>query len=76
MWGDFFYTRPERIGRAALVSGDDHGARRAADEHGFKFEDRLHNGFEPWAAAYTCDDDHDQEFEFAKCPIVRGWQKI
>lgn len=76
VWGDYVQTRPERIGNAQMVNGEDKPAQRTAQAHGFDFDYRLRNGFMPWAATFQSDRDEDQEFEFAAYPIVRGWQRI
>lgn len=76
VWGDFTHTRPERIGNAAIAAGEYEAARKTADGKGFDFERRVRNGFEPWAAAYEADSDDGQEFQFAVCPVVRGWQRV
>lgn len=76
VWGDFIHTRPEQIGEARVVDGEDKAAERTAQTQGFDFDKRTRNGFEPWAAAYTAEKEDDQEFAFASYPIVRGFQKI
>ena len=77
VWGDYVHTLPDRIGDATVLRGDEKAAQKTADARGFDFQRRLHNGFEPWAAAFTSEgDDRDVEFEFASYPIVRGWQKL
>ncbi len=77
LWGDYLHTLPDRIGAASLVRGQEKAAQKTAEARGFAFTQRLRNGFEPWAAAFSADgDDSDVEFEFASYPIVRGWQKI
>ena len=76
VWGDFALTRPESIGAASAVAGEERSARETAERSGFDFERRIRNGFEPWAATYAAHDDDGQEFQFAACPVVRGWQKI
>jgi hypothetical protein len=76
VWGDFALTRPKRIGAASAIDDPDRDARAAAQQHGFDFDRRMRNGFEPWAATYGSDTDEGQEFEFASCPIVRGWKRV
>ena len=76
VWGDYGQTRPERIGNAQIVRGEDQAAEQTAKAHGFDFDFRLRNGFMPWAATFACEKDGDQEFEFASYPIVRGWQRV
>lgn len=76
VWGDFALTQPDRIGGASVANGRERDARQTADEHGFNFERRMRNGFEPWAATYESDNDDGQEFAFADCPTVRGWRKL
>ena len=75
VWGDYVHTRPECIGRARIAH-DDRGARKTADANGFDFERRLRNGFEPWAAEFTAEDDEGLEFAFASYPTVRGWKRM
>jgi hypothetical protein len=56
---------------------DDHGrARKTAEAQGFDFQRRVRNGFEPWAAEFTGEDDGDLEFELASYPTVRGWKRL
>ena len=76
VWGDYVHTIPQRVGSATLVDCEDSGAKRAADAHGFDFERRMRNGFEPWAATFSSESDEDQEFSFASFPTVRGWQRL
>lgn len=76
VWGDYVHTKPERIGNAQLIDGEDDAARKTAQTQGFDFERRTHNGFEPWAAAYRSERDDGQDFEFASYPVVKGWQRI
>jgi hypothetical protein len=76
VWGDYVQTRPERIGNAQLVSGEDRAAESTAKARGFDFDYRLRNGFMPWAATFRSEKDDDQEFAFAAYPIVRGWQRM
>lgn len=77
VWGDYVQTRPERIGNARLVPGEDKAAEQTAKTRGFDFDYRLRNGFMPWAATFATErDEDDQEFEFASYPIVRGWQRV
>jgi hypothetical protein len=76
VWGDYVQTRPERIGNAKVVTGEDRAAEQTAKAHGFDFDYRLRNGFMPWAATFAADKDDNQEFEFASYPIVRGWQRV
>ena len=77
VWGDYVHTRPTQIGRARLVEGKDEGARRTAQADGFDLEKRTRNGFEPWTGTFESDDGDaaDQEFAFASCPTVRGWER-
>ncbi len=75
-WGDFAYTLPERIGNASVQDRNDASARKAADAAGFAFKQRLRNGFQPWAASFTAENDDGQEDAFAAYPIVRGWRRI
>lgn len=77
VWGDYVHTKPERIGNACEVEGHETAARRAAQNLGFDFDDRLRNGFEPWTAAFACEGaENDQDFEFASYPTVRGWKRL
>lgn len=76
VWGDYYHTKPERIGTAKLLTGDDKAARRTAEAKGFDFEKRMRNGFEPWAAAYESEKDDGLDFAFASYPVVRGWSKV
>jgi hypothetical protein len=76
VWGDFAHTRPEQIGAATAISEDDRAARKTAEDHGFDFDRRMRNGFEPWATTFVAENDENQEFEFASYPIVRGWQRL
>lgn len=76
VWGDYGQTRPDRIGNAQVVTGEDKAAEQTAKARGFDFDFRLRNGFMPWAATFRSERDDDQEFEFASYPIVRGWQKV
>jgi hypothetical protein len=75
VWGDFCHTMPQRIGSATLVAPDSGAARKSAEANGFDFKRRLRNGFEPWAAEFSSDDDRDVEFAFAAYPTVRGWKR-
>jgi hypothetical protein len=75
VWGDYVQTRPEKIGNAQLVAGEDKAAQATAKSHGFDFDYRLRNGFMPWAATFRSENDDGQEFAFAAYPIVRGWEK-
>ena len=76
VWGDYVHTKPERIAQATIVTRDRIGPRKTAEANGFDFRRRLHNGFEPWAAAFASEDDDGLEFAFASYPTVRGWKKI
>lgn len=76
VWGDYIHTRPARIGSARMISDGDDEARQTADAHGFQFDLRMRRGFEPWSAIFSADDDEGQEYAFAQCPVVRGWQRI
>ena len=76
VWGDYMQTRPERIGNATIVGGEDQAAEHTAKASGFDFDYRLRNGFMPWAAAYRSEKDDEQEFAFAAYPIVRGWRRL
>jgi hypothetical protein len=76
VWGDYVQTRPERIGSAKVVTGEDKAAEQTAKASGFDFDYRLRNGFMPWAATFAAEKDENQEFEFAAYPIVRGWQRV
>jgi hypothetical protein len=79
VWGDYVHTMPKEIGCAAVLRGSEERARKVAEAHGFDFERRLRNGFEPWTATFTCDEGVDaqqQEFAFASYATVRGWQRI
>ena len=75
VWGDYYHTKPDRIGNARLLDGRDEAALKTAQAEGFDFEKRMRNGFEPWAAAYESDSDDGQDFAFAAYPIVKGWAK-
>ncbi|HEV3153352.1 MAG TPA: hypothetical protein VGZ02_06095 [Candidatus Baltobacteraceae bacterium] len=75
VWGDYIHTIPQRIGAAQLTDRDDPAARRAADAKGFDIERRTRNGFEPWAATYSAEEDDGLEFAFASFPTVRGWER-
>ena len=75
VWGDFRHTIPPHVGNATLVARESGAARRSADAHGFDFKRRVHNGFEPWAAEFSSDDDRDVEFAFAAYPTIRGWKR-
>jgi hypothetical protein len=75
VWGDYCHTRPDSIGRSRVVHDDNGRARKTAEAQGFDFQRRVRNGFEPWAAEFTGDDDGDLEFELASYPTVRGWKR-
>lgn len=76
VWGDFVHTLPPRISGAKLEQREDSAARKTADAAGFDFDQRMRNGFEPWAATFLCDDEDGVEFAFASYPIVRGWKRL
>jgi hypothetical protein len=76
VWGDYYHTKPERIGTAKLLTGDDKAAQHTAEAQGFDFEKRMRNGFEPWAAAYEAEKDDGLDFAFASYPVVRGWARV
>ena len=78
VWGDYVHTMPDRIGEAVLERGTDAAAKRSADAAGFEFDRRLRNGFEPWAATFSCEngDVSEVEFAFASYPVVRGWRRL
>ncbi len=76
VWGDYVHTRPDRIGDAKVVAGNDKAAEKTAQASGFDLDKRIHNGFEPWAATYVSEEDDGQEFAFASYPIVKGWKKL
>ena len=76
VWGDYVHTRPEHVGSAQLIAGQEHAAERTAQASGFDFKTRARNGFEPWAAAFRCEEDGGAEFAFACYPIIRGWKRV
>ncbi len=76
VWGDYVQTRPDRIGNAQVLAGEEKAAEQTAKSHGFDFDYRLRNGFMPWAATFRCENDDDQDFAFAAYPIVRGWERV
>lgn len=76
VWGDFIHTVPQRIGTATLVAGDEQLARTTAEASGFDFDYRSRNGFEPWSAVFTGEDDTDEQaFAFRSENTVRGFRR-
>ncbi len=76
VWGDYVHTRPDLIGEARVIEGEQKAAEQTAKRNGFDFDRRVRNGFEPWAAAYSAENAGDQEFAFASHPIVRGFRLV